>query len=51
MDRPTNLPPRCGETKTTRYAHYTCVGLPSHEPGKHMFVQLDDHGHPAKVIH
>lgn len=51
MNRPTNLPPRCGDTKTVIRTTYTCVAHPLHEPGKHMYVQLDDNGEPAKVIH
>lgn len=50
--RPETLPPRCGHQHTVIRTTYTCVAPPHpNAPGKHMFVQLDDNGHPARVIH
>lgn len=52
MNRPSNLPPRCGHQHTVAgRTTYTCVAPPHGEDGKHMYVQLDDTGHPARVIH
>lgn len=52
MNRPTILPARCGHQHTVVRTTYTCVAPPhAGQPDKHMYVQLDDTGQPARVIH
>lgn len=51
MNRPTILPARCGHQHTVIRTTYTCVAKPHGDDGKHMYVQLDDTGQPARVIH